>query len=67
MNELHTNDFFLLPNTTSIFQFCDQSIIKTIKMFYHHQTRSRIMNLLDKSKNVSLSYLAKNIHLIYTK
>ena len=45
--------FFLLANTTSLLQPCDQGLIRTLKVYYIKGIRSRILENMDNTEEVS--------------
>ena len=41
---------FFPPNTTSVLQPCDMDIIRTLKAYFRHEMRQKIINISDDAE-----------------
>lgn len=58
------NLVFLPANTTSLIQPCDQGIIRTLKGYYRHEMRTRILENMENTKELSANDLAKQTNVL---
>ena len=58
--------FFLPPNTTSILQPCDMGIIRSMKGYFRHEMRQKLIDILDDSPETGLEAqtVVKRINLL---
>ena len=58
--------FLLPPNTTSILQPCDMGVIKSMKSYFRHEMRQKLINILDDAPEagVMAQTVVKRINLL---
>jgi len=57
---------FLPPNTTSVLQPCDMGIIRSMKGYYRHEVRQKLVDIFDDTTETELlaQTVAKRINLL---
>ena len=55
---------FLPANTTSLIQPCDQGIIRALKAYYRREMRTRILENMEDTQDMSANDLAKKTNLL---
>ena len=53
---------FLPPNTTSVLQSCDMGIIRTLKAYFSHEMRQKIID--DNENELAVQTVVKHINLL---
>ena len=60
----HIKVVFLPANTTSLIQPCDQGIIRSFKAYYRREMRTRILENMEDSQNLTANELAKKTNVL---